>query len=348
MGEKNGCVSVIIPTYNRSDFCKKAVDSVLSQSYRNIEVIVVDDGSSDNTREVISGLDDRVRYIWQKNAGVVAARNHGMELARGEFIAFLDSDDTWLPWKLEAQLEVLEYFPTAGMVWTDMIAISESDEIISNSYLTTMYHAYRYFNREKHFSAMGQLGRIWAGCPEEYADRKCYLGNIFPWMFMGSLVHTSTVLLRRERQKQVGGFDGSLKKSGEDYDFHLRTCLFGEVAYVDASSIHYRVGAPDQLSAPEYMVWVARNNLKTVTSAFEKHYDKITLPKKLIRKRLADSYAWVGVEELFENKFSAHLHLEKSLKLFLFQKKVLLLYFLSFLPQKLLVFIRNIKRYILH
>jgi GT2 family glycosyltransferase len=211
-----------------------------------------------------------------------------------------------------------------------------------------MYHAYQYFNREMNFSEKELLGQVWAGCPEEYADRKCYLGNIFPWMFMGSLVHTSTVLLRRERQKQVGGFDVSLKKSGEDYDFHLRTCRFGDVAYIDASSIHYRVGAPDQLSAPEYMAWVARNNLKTVRSAFENHNDRINLPKKLIQKRFADSYAWVGVEEFFENKTSARLHLGKSLKYHLFQKRILLLYFLSFLPKNFLVLIRDIKQFVLH
>ena len=104
-------VSVIIPTYNRAMRCKTAVESVLSQTHENVEVIVIDDGSRDNTREVICGMDGRVRYIYQSNAGVSAARNRGLEEATGDYIAFLDSDDSWLPWKLEAQLSTLRAFP---------------------------------------------------------------------------------------------------------------------------------------------------------------------------------------------------------------------------------------------
>jgi len=95
-------VSVIIPTYNRAMGCKAAVESVLSQTHGNVEVIVVDDGSRDNTREVISGMDDRVKYIYQANAGVSAARNTGLGAATEKYIAFLDSDDSWLPRKVEA------------------------------------------------------------------------------------------------------------------------------------------------------------------------------------------------------------------------------------------------------
>src|SRR5262245_47409787 len=95
-----GLVSVLVPTYNRSKLVRRAVESALAQSYRRLEVLVVDDGSSDDTRQVIEGMDPRVRYIRQANAGVSAARNRGIAEARGEFVAFLDSDDEWLPWKL--------------------------------------------------------------------------------------------------------------------------------------------------------------------------------------------------------------------------------------------------------
>ena len=112
-------VSVIIPTYNREDLIKDAISTVLAQTYKNFEIIVVDDGSEDGTAEVVRGFgDERIKYIFQENSGVSAARNNGIKNASGEYVAFLDSDDLWHPEKLEKQLSVLENNPEAGVVTT--------------------------------------------------------------------------------------------------------------------------------------------------------------------------------------------------------------------------------------
>lgn len=104
-------VSVIIPVYNREKTVAAAVNSVLNQTYKDLEVIVVDDGSTDKTKEVMSQIHDkRVRYIYQENSGACMARNHGIELARGEYIAFHDSDDTWHLNKLERQMTIFENY----------------------------------------------------------------------------------------------------------------------------------------------------------------------------------------------------------------------------------------------
>ena len=104
-----GLVSVVIPTYNRAYCISDSVRSVLEQTYDDLEVVVVDDGSSDNTQEVLEGLgDERIRYIRQDNAGACVARNHGVELARGSIVAFHDSDDIWYPHKLELQTDYLK------------------------------------------------------------------------------------------------------------------------------------------------------------------------------------------------------------------------------------------------
>src|SRR5690349_2852214 len=119
-------VSVVIPTFNRAYCIAQTIDSALAQTHENIEVLVVDDGSKDNTAELIAEKykrEPRVRYLPQKNQGVAAARNYGLSAARGEYIALLDSDDLWLPWKIAAQVRCLEALPEAGMVWTDMDAI---------------------------------------------------------------------------------------------------------------------------------------------------------------------------------------------------------------------------------
>lgn len=104
-------VSVVIPTYNRAKYVTETIDSVLSQSYTDYEIIVVDDGSTDNTREALAPYMDRIRYIHQQNSGVSAARNRGIKAARGKWIAFLDSDDIWLPEKLAVQIKDISKYP---------------------------------------------------------------------------------------------------------------------------------------------------------------------------------------------------------------------------------------------
>lgn len=121
-------VSVIIPTYNRSHVLGRAVRSVLNQTYQDFELIVVDDGSSDATVEVVSGFaDPRIRYLrHEENRGAAAARNSGIKAARGEYIAFLDSDDEWFPEKLQKQVEAFAKLPPrVGMVYTDLWKIGD-------------------------------------------------------------------------------------------------------------------------------------------------------------------------------------------------------------------------------
>jgi glycosyltransferase involved in cell wall biosynthesis len=288
-------------------------------------------------------MDPRVRYIRQANGGVTKARNTGMENSRGEFIAFLDSDDLWLPWKLECQIEILNHFPNAGMLWTDMEAVDQHGKRLHPSYLTKMYSAYAYFDRDVHFKQQAFVGDLWIGCPAALAERKCFAGNIFDRMFLGNLVHTSTVLLKRERQNLVGKFNEQLIVSGEDYDFHLRTCQIGEVAYIDVSSIQYRIGANDQLTAPGHRIWLARNDLKTITSVLEKKVP-LSLSRSMVRKRLAESNAWIGIEEFYEDHRSCRRHLFRSLCLNPFQKRAALFFILSFVPMQIITVMRQWKQ----
>ena len=124
-------VSVIVPTYNRAYCLNRAVDSMLAQTYGNCEVLIVDDGSTDDTSARVKtwyGHNPQVRYLRQVNQGVSAARNAGLRAARGAFIALLDSDDVWLPWKIEVQVACLDALPQVGMIWTDMEAVDPHGE----------------------------------------------------------------------------------------------------------------------------------------------------------------------------------------------------------------------------
>src|SRR5437870_3978845 len=108
-------VSVVIPLYNSVDYIGEAIESAVAQTFRDFELIVVDDGSTDGSASVVRGFGDAVRYVYQTNAGVSVAMNHGMALSKGELIAFLDNDDVWVPWKLERQVTFLDRKPACGL-----------------------------------------------------------------------------------------------------------------------------------------------------------------------------------------------------------------------------------------
>ena len=249
-----GLVSVIIPTYNRAYCLARAVDSALAQTYPHIEVILIDDGSSDGTADMVAkryGADPRVRYHAQPNGGISNARNTGLARATGAYVAFLDSDDEWQPWKTELQIACMRAHPELGMTWTDMVAIDPDGNIVNPSYLRQMYSAYRWFPTNDDLFHRSESLEAFASAPADtIRGRKFYFGDIGDEMIMGNLVHTSTVIVARSRAEEVGLFREDLRFSGEDYEYHLRTCRLGPVGYLDVASIRYQRGRSDQGDCP--------------------------------------------------------------------------------------------------
>jgi glycosyltransferase involved in cell wall biosynthesis len=204
-------VSVVIPTYERVSTIARAIDSVMAQSFSDFELIVVDDGSTDATAELIGRDYPEALFLWQDNRGVSAARNAGVSLASGEWIAFLDSDDAWLPEKLERQLSALANEPE--------LLLSHTDEIwIRND---------RFVNKPKEYSKSG--GRIYRQCLP--------LCGICP----------SSVLIRRDLFDEIGGFDETFPVC-EDYDLWLRITAREPVHYLDEALVRKCGGHEDQLS----------------------------------------------------------------------------------------------------
>lgn len=328
-----GLVSVVIPTYNRARLVGRAIESACRQTYEPIEIVVVDDGSTDGTADVVTRFDPRMRYYRQENGGVATARNLGLRHARGEFIAFLDSDDQWHPWKIAAQIAVLRAHPEVGMVWTDMSAVDGSGHVRTARYLRTMYSAYRHVDLARVCPTSGRLGTMWPGAPPDRADDRVHIGEFYSYMFLGNLVHTSTVVLRREWARQAGGFDEELRPSAEDYPYHFRTTALGPVALIDAASTLYVVGELDQLTAPRYEIHIARHDLHTVLHALEHARERIALPPALIAERLAEAYGWVGEEELrLGNRRVARRHLWSSLRQRPRQARAAILLLFTLLP----------------
>jgi len=208
-------VSVIIPTYNRAGFLQTSIESVLGQTHGDLEVIVVDDGSSDHTGEVVAALDDaRVRYLRHgQNRGAAAARNTGLKHASGKYVAFQDSDDEWLPEKLGLQVEALDRAGhKVGVVHTGFSRVS------------------------------GRKNRSTDWLPKHLRS-----GDIGRRILGGNFIGTPTAVVRKECFKTAGLFDTRLPQL-EDWEMWIRVAQLYRVAYMDRSLVVTH-DLPDSLSA---------------------------------------------------------------------------------------------------
>ena len=204
-------VSVILPTYNRGWILEQAVDSVLAQNYTNLELIVVDDGSTDDTKGLLSMFGDRITVIRQANRGVSAARNTGIRAATGKMIALLDSDDTWLPGKVTAQVAYFSNHPDALVCQTEEIWIRNGVRVNP-----------------------GKRHRKEAGMIFERSLALC-------------LVSPSAVMMRKSLLDEVGLFDEALPAC-EDYDLWLRIAWKHPIHLIDQPLVVKHGGHDDQLS----------------------------------------------------------------------------------------------------
>jgi glycosyltransferase involved in cell wall biosynthesis len=337
-----GLVSVIIPCYNRAHIVRDTIDSLLAQTYRTFEALVIDDGSTDHTREVMSRYtDSRIRYFYRANGGLSAARNSGLDAAKGEFIAFLDSDDLWHPWKLAAQVEIFRRHSEAGLIWSDMSTFRDPGEILSERHLRTYYSAYESVDFDRPSKRAGVLGELVPDAPPDFAQCAYYVANVFQDMYNGNLVHPSTAIVRRERLQKSGGFEPEVTGPGaEDYHFYFRISAHGSVAFLDAPTTLFRLH-PLQMSTFN-RVNEARSNLTVVLHWLQRHPPAV--PEELIRDRLAKSHAWLGAEELNAgNARSATRHLWQSFRLRAKQRTAALL-MISLLPSNVADVLRGWKQ----
>jgi glycosyltransferase involved in cell wall biosynthesis len=341
-----GLVSVIIPTYNRAYIVGQAIESVLAQTYPHVELIVIDDGSTDDTRAAVERYGDRVRYVFQDNAGLASGRNNGLSLAHGEFVAFQDSDDTWHPWKLEAQIAVMREFAELAMVWTNMTAVTPSGRVVREKHLHTMYDAYDKVQIKTYMSHAVSLGALWEKCPSPLSDAVVSSGNIFGAMFFGNLVHPPSALIRRQAVAQAGGLDVALSWTCEDYEFFWRLAKFGKAACIDASSMLYRVDAEDQLTKPALHLDMARGNLIVLQRYLRQELPRIDLSSRQARQLAGSAHAWVAEEMLAAKHMwpSAVWHLLRSVYMNPRDKRAVWLLALSLaFPGPLFGFARKVK-----
>lgn len=323
-------VSVIIPTYNCACYIKDAIESVLNQGYKELEVIIIDDGSVDNTKDILKPYVDQgiIKYIFQEPRGVSAARNLGIQHANGELIAFQDADDIWYPNKLLLQLIAFEKYRGAALMFTSYEHLDGNGVILEP-----------FWNKF--------LGRWW----ESYKipGSNIAYGPIYKELLVGgNCMHTSSVIVKKEAIVEAGGFDERFKTC-EDYDLWMRITKKYPVLFVNKVLCGYRVRS-EGLSGDKMVResrW-AHDHIRVV----EKHFQERLIPSNYhkIMKKLQAKQCWdVGWSYFNQDSFDkARSFFLKGLSYNAFYLKLWIYFVSTFLPLSAFHTIRKLSRFVRH
>jgi glycosyltransferase involved in cell wall biosynthesis len=254
-------VSVLIPNYNRSLMLQDAIQSVLAQSYQDFEIIVVDDGSTEDIPSAIAPFADRVQYVRKENAGCASARNHGLGLVKGEFTAFLDNDDLWLPQKLERQVEVLQSRPDVGMVSCQAYVMDDSARVFAR--------------------------------PAQGADRVSPLVSLAELSEQNVIVGGgSSEIVRTQALRDIGGFNSTVEFV-DDWDCWLRLGRQWQIWMVPEPLSYYRLnsqGFRNHAPLPAQADRVHANILRVLRQTFESWPDGHGDPSQIRARAYAREY----------------------------------------------------------
>jgi glycosyltransferase involved in cell wall biosynthesis len=250
-------VSIIIATFNRAHYLKEAICSVLAQSFQDYEIIVIDDGSTDNTREIAASFKDKIRYIYQKNQGVIKALNAGIAISKGEYVGFLGDDDLWLKDKLAIQVPELDKKPDLGFVCSSAITVDESDKELS------------------------------------LIKKSSNHSDDFESLYENNSVLVLTALVRRSVLDDVGYYDENLQQGCEDYDLWLRISKKYKFKMMDQPTAKYRIHQNNMSKNTDLML---KALVKTLTKKeITQHLSLIKRQKRIAN--LYYNHAYKFIEE---------------------------------------------------
>jgi|GEM_PF-1135942 len=330
-------VSVILPTHNRAHYIPYAIQSVLNQTYKDIELIVINDGSTDETEEVIKPYLRDINYIHQENSGSGKARNEGIKAAKGEYIAFIDDDDIWLPWKLELQMEIFNKHKEIGIICTNFSIFNDKEERPSG--IKEYFGLFKRTNLDFD-TIFKQNKRIF------FNDKEFnfYWGDIFPTIIQGSLIHQVSILTKKNIVEEIGFYNESLSDN-EDYDVCLKIGEKYEIGYVDIDTVKVRLSPKTRSNDESTRIKFWENNLQIVTQAINRSSKKEILDKNSISNRFDQIYQKIAYYSLSAGDLKkSRFYLKKIIKNAPTQVKPYLLAILTFVPYSFILKALSIKR----
>jgi glycosyltransferase involved in cell wall biosynthesis len=285
-------VSVVIPLFDLKQYVGEAIDSVLQQTYPNIEIIVVDDGSTDNPETVLSDYRDHIKLITQENKGLASARNTGIRNSEGEYLVFLDADDYISPEKIEVEVEVLEKHSATGWVYENSLAFDEDGQFIR---------------------------RI----PQDFLlpNEDPPQGMVFQRLILTNFMTVNSVMIRKTTLLAVGTFDESLRGGFEDWDLWLRISPKNEVRYIDEdlAFVRIRTGSlSSQINAIPFLL----AKLRVIKKICQQYPDLTHSLRDGIMIMVAQTHFRLGTEYFNKGRFGeSSFEFARSIKSCPFQKR---------------------------
>jgi glycosyltransferase involved in cell wall biosynthesis len=272
-------VSIVIPAYNCARTVAGTIESCLAQTWSNFEVVVVNDGSTDDTRAELARFEPRIRVVDQENGGLAAARNAGIAAARGEFIALMDADDLMLPERITVQVAALTADTRCVLVSSDFAAFDDVHGDIASSHIASYYQAW---------ARQGGACAIYPEVLEVGASLPVIRsGEVLANLVWGNFVHPPTTLIRARALASAGRFDVCLRYSC-DYDVFCRLAALGRFAYVDAALLRYRLSA-SQMSSTVRLGWLPLETMQVLERIAAAHPELYESARRLFDLRAAES-----------------------------------------------------------
>ncbi|MFH1612729.1 MAG: glycosyltransferase [bacterium] len=307
-------ISVIIPTYNAAQYIEKSLKSVLNQTYKDFEIIIVDDGSTDNTKEVLKPYLSSIIYIYQQNKKQAFARNIAIKKAQGDYIAFLDADDFWLPETLEIQKLSLDLYPEIAMVFGNIIEFDEKGNFEIGGIKKEELHI---FEKSNNINFNNKKIEI-------------FYGNVFKYLFKGNFVPIMTVMIRKTISEKIGNFDEQMVLA-EDYDMWLRISKNYSLGYIKQNLANVRILSNSSSRknidfSYEQEIKALKKNIKT----------KINIPLQVIKKHISYKYFRQGYAcFVFQKIKKARKLFAISLIYYPFQNRTFFYFILTLFPKLL-------------
>jgi len=344
-------VSVLIPTYNRREYVVDAIQSVIAQDYADMEIIVVDDGSTDDTVAALEPYLSKIRLIRTANQGPALARNVAMRAARGDYVAYLDSDDLYYPFKIKMQALLLDSYPDVGMVYSEFSAFSDQgfwDELHLKKYHASAYQResidyQQLFSARRPLSELISRSGIGHSGVEKWTESSIYFGEIFEAYLFDTVVFTNSMMFRRSLLDRAG-LQRRWFGMFHDLEFALRLCKETKVAFMDIPTYKLRYH-PDQISTTQKprggkvavriqrdLLRVARHHMRSDLNFYSRNEGRVHRQLARLCRATAIPLLSYDAGTLHERKYypiRARRYLEKSRE---YGRPEPLLYALTFSP----------------
>jgi glycosyltransferase involved in cell wall biosynthesis len=332
-------VTVIIPSYNSADIVENAIRSVLAQTYSDYELIVVDDGSTDNTVEHVMKYKDKLRYIHQENGGVSKARNTGIKQSNGSYVAFLDADDVWENNKLEIQMACFKRHTEVDFIFSGF-RLKKNKDILKNIKYEDTFNIFK-----EYWLNMKNIFDFHSSIIHEDIKIEFYWGDIYKYLFLGNFILPSSVIFKKD-SLSTSGLLNETYRVAEETEFFLRYSRYNKIGFVDVPLLFYEVPDSENLSGKKNTERLIRNALKIQIDSILENQGVYEKNRGYFDRGLSMTYCRLAYYYLSEYRMSiSRKYAVHALKLHKWNIKSYWIFILGFTPKHTLENLAKFKQW---